>query len=290
MCALIAMLVMAAGTGLQPTAIASTVKRDLALTYTAAAGERNDLRIDRVAGGYVFTDPGARIVPQAGCASMGPRAVRCTDAGNLGIEVRVGDLDDRVRAHAGVSLTAGGGPGNDVLIGGSGRDGLYGDAGNDRLYGGPGDDVIGPGAGFDLISCGRGREEVVNPGSGDFVEPSCERLTRFVGDGDFDASWRPYPLSVNRSRAVFEVACLVSDFPQPCGGSISLRAVGRRSRLLGRVRFPVRERAARRVAVALTETGRRLASRRGGVIAVVSVAGRNTAASGWRIKFRVSRP
>lgn len=264
------------------------------------------------------TDAGARGVPQSGCAPRGPHVVVCNKPARSSGEVRVlaGDLNDRVRLEAGaaIAVDASGGPGDDVLagalggdflrggagddvlVGGGGRDSLYGDEGADRLSGGAGGDALTPGAGFDLASCGTGGDVVGNPGSGDLVERDCERVARYLvgdgeGSGDASASWRPYPLAVRRGRAVIEVACLWNEDigTHPCGGSISIRTAGRRSALLGRARFPVRKRAVRRVAVPLTPSGRRLAGRRGGVLAVVSVTGRNTASTGWRIRFRASR-
>jgi Ca2+-binding RTX toxin-like protein len=62
--------------------------------------------------------------------------------------------DDVVEASGlgvGVSLTANGGDGDDVLVGGDGNDTLIGEAGDDVLIGGPGTDVLDGGAGNNLL-------------------------------------------------------------------------------------------------------------------------------------------
>jgi Ca2+-binding RTX toxin-like protein len=52
---------------------------------------------------------------------------------------------------SGISLTASGGDGNDILIGGAGDDTLIGDAGDDILIGGPGQDILDGGTGDNLL-------------------------------------------------------------------------------------------------------------------------------------------
>jgi Ca2+-binding RTX toxin-like protein len=62
--------------------------------------------------------------------------------------------DDVIEAsglEAGISLTANGGDGNDILIGGAGNDTLNGNAGDDVLIGGPGLGVLDGAPGNDVI-------------------------------------------------------------------------------------------------------------------------------------------
>ena len=63
--------------------------------------------------------------------------------------------DDEVAASGleanGISLTANGGDGNDVLIGGLGADTLSGGADDDVLIGGPGVDVLDGGPGDNIV-------------------------------------------------------------------------------------------------------------------------------------------
>lgn len=59
--------------------------------YRADRGERNQITVEFLAGAYVFTDAGARIVPGSGCAGVGvpttgpSNRVTCSGAGVVDI-------------------------------------------------------------------------------------------------------------------------------------------------------------------------------------------------------------
>jgi Ca2+-binding RTX toxin-like protein len=78
-----------------------------------------------------------------------------TDAALDAIAVEGGAGDDVIRADglgSGVArFFAGGGSGNDVLVGSAGDDTLTGGAGDDILVGGPGLDALDGGAGSNVI-------------------------------------------------------------------------------------------------------------------------------------------
>ena len=81
-----------------------------AYEFHAAPGERNDIVVERVAGGIRLTDTGA---PPAGCAPYGRNAVRCER--DLPVTVWAGDGDDTVRGDGALSAAIGE-AGNDHLI------------------------------------------------------------------------------------------------------------------------------------------------------------------------------
>lgn len=118
-------------------------------TYTAAPGEKNDVRFATNGTAFVVTDAGAAIRFPAGiCTGDGGHVVTC-DLVPLApiapLTVTLGDGDDRADTSAAPLAPAllDGGPGNDVLVAGS----LY-----DRLAGGPGNDVLDGGPGTDIAS------------------------------------------------------------------------------------------------------------------------------------------
>jgi len=159
---------------------------DEAVIYLAGAGERNDLRVERVGERAVrVEDAGATIAPADGCRPEDgrPGAVTCFvgDLQRWEVIAGLGDGDDAFTGLAARKTSVDGGPGNDRLTGdpasrtaarhaevgreddslgeenrlagGPGDDLLVGGAGMDSLVGGPGDDRLQGGAGQDDL-CG----------------------------------------------------------------------------------------------------------------------------------------
>jgi RTX calcium-binding nonapeptide repeat (4 copies) len=119
------------------------------LVYTAAPGELNRTLVQAAYGGSPWTvsDPGAAIVPGAGCTAVDAHTATCTVALTLEgalpsvlmlADAALGDGDDEIRlaqpdAGGRFALFADGGPGNDVLNVEQGGGELHGGPGNDRL-------------------------------------------------------------------------------------------------------------------------------------------------------------
>lgn len=157
------------------------------MTYTAAAGELNDLTVTRDTSGssprYTFTETGSVNItaPQGGCTTLNAHSVSCTFLGGL-VSIGLGDQADRAHINGNVNvgsacgLSAGdlvpahncfsvdGGAGADILDaattgasgvtlnGGEDADTLTGGSGPDVLAGGPAADQINGGAGLDIAS------------------------------------------------------------------------------------------------------------------------------------------
>jgi hypothetical protein len=156
------------------------------LSFTAAPGEVNDLRLDDPDddGAITVRDPGADLTAGNGCTPQGARQAVCEGNAFIEIEVRLGDGNDeftqtgigvadrvRVFGEAGddtldgfevggsTLFSAEGGEGDDRLTGnevtpnrlggGPGADFLTGGGGGDRLNGGPDADALDGGGGED---------------------------------------------------------------------------------------------------------------------------------------------
>jgi hypothetical protein len=128
------------------------------LTFSAAAGERNDVTAERRPDGRVLVrDAGAPLEPTADCPAFGSDGVLCPPAGDL--RMTLGDGDDRASASG---WRIAGGPGDDLLVGGAANDVLDGGPGRDVLAGGAGDDVLLARDGaVDRVRCGAGLDRVV---------------------------------------------------------------------------------------------------------------------------------
>ncbi len=121
------------------------------LTYTAAAGETNDLQVGAGPGGsIVFTDSSAPITSVGTCTRMSAQQARCPAAPSVGIDL--GDRDDHLSFDAAVPVYVTGGSGNDQLTGGPGNDALWGGDGDDVLDGRGGADFISGQAGVDRVT------------------------------------------------------------------------------------------------------------------------------------------
>ena len=137
------------------------------ITYTAAAGETNNVVVDDPAGAYTFAE--TPITAGAGCTQTNANLVTCPNPDAIStsaVTMSMGDMADTANATATeedeftingeagddilalsdnsgnaivVAEIANGGGGNDWLYGGpGGPDDLNGDAGNDRMDGGAG--------------------------------------------------------------------------------------------------------------------------------------------------------
>jgi hypothetical protein len=136
--------------------VAATVIGGGAVSYSAAAGERNRLDIVGINQLTIrVSDAGAVIEPVGpGCRSIDAHTAECTAAyfpessPFIVFAAALGDMDDSVKAHGPVLKSADGGPGDDVLeadptsgefvvfTGGDGHDTLLGGAGGDVLHDG----------------------------------------------------------------------------------------------------------------------------------------------------------
>jgi Ca2+-binding RTX toxin-like protein len=138
----------------------------------AGAGESNDLTLSRASDETLrLHDAGAVLTPGAGCTSVDAHSVTCSfsRADQRAIEVRLGDLDDRLRIGGALitwSLVVYGGDGDDTLdaAGGSFEPatgaGLSGDAGDDRIVGSAHSDGLSGGDGDDSLSGGDGSDRL----------------------------------------------------------------------------------------------------------------------------------
>jgi Ca2+-binding RTX toxin-like protein len=156
-----------------------------AIVFTAAAGEANDVLVDRdpafTGDQYQLEDQNNRVTPGPGCTqklrepfnSPEPEIVRCETGGVTTIRVsladggdgvRFGNLngnvitdlvdggegDDRIGASNGPSIVAGGG-GIDNINTRGGDDQIGGGDGNDEIVAGPGSDTVAGDGGNDVI-------------------------------------------------------------------------------------------------------------------------------------------
>ena len=161
------------------------------LSYTAAAGETNNLTIELSAGNYVLTDTGATITAAAGCTAVTANKVSCPGATIANFNVSLSDMGDTATVGSSVNKnvsysTIAGGAGNDTLssaaaftdypislYGEDGQDTLTGDQNYEIFGGGTGNDVISAGGGFDRIDDGPGDDTLDGgPGSDAFTTTS----------------------------------------------------------------------------------------------------------------------
>jgi hypothetical protein len=207
-------LLLAAAPG-AAAATASGVRTDeyLEVTYLAAPGERNELRVLPHEMGVRFTQS-APLVAGDHCLAVNEGDVRCGPPGPVGLRVRArtGDRDDLVFARVAhvslehVALGSGddvgrgnglvrAGPGNDdvrvvrgsaTFHGGPGEDLLAGGRFRDGLHGGPGPDLLVGGRRFDEIAGGPGPDQLVGGFGPDafFAGPGDDRIRAADPKGD----------------------------------------------------------------------------------------------------------
>jgi hypothetical protein len=203
--------------------------------------------------------------------------------------------DDRLVGDGGLNALTGG-AGDDVLFGRGGTSPtglpeiLRGGTGRDRIRGGAGPDAIVPGRGRDRPGCGRGTDAISWPQAGELLGRRCEVVRFPFGETREDTlSFSPHPRAVTTAAATFRLACpdfaLLDGELASCRGPLTLRDGARR--LLGRGTIADSgQRASFPVRVDLNARGRRLASRRDGVVATASIRGRRLPARDWTIRLR----
>lgn len=186
-------------TGLAAPAAASaagTVEQEAgtnAVRVRAEAGKRDHVTLTRAGTelvvAYDATAGTGTFAAGAGCADVGA-SVRCPAA--TAVSLLLDDEADRLSASGlGIPVTAGGGPGDDVLGGGAAADLLVGDAGNDILDAGPGGDDLLGGDGDDILRARDGEADSLGCGAGDDeatidavdLVGNCERGPDADGDG-----------------------------------------------------------------------------------------------------------
>jgi Ca2+-binding RTX toxin-like protein len=227
--------------------------------------------------------------------------------GGAGADELIGDVRDN---------TLLGGDGRDRLLGGDGTDTLDGEAGNDSVFGQLGDDYLSGGSGrnelsgsggddlfslaggSDEVSCSSGADVANGAESADVLARDCESLRYSFGpDDESTVTMRPNPTAAGGGVVRVSIGCPRFDASDGgCGaasGTVLIREARGRRDALGR--GVLTERQGRRsastgrnasVRVPLTARGRRLARRRGGVLATISVRGRNLPTVRWSVRMR----
>ena len=230
---------------------------------------------------------------------LDPRTDGEADEGDVlsGVESVIGGRgEDRLAGDDDRNSLVGGG-GRDLLIGRGGDDVLDGGTGPDRLIGNSGDDEF---TSARRVLCDGGRDTVNGGISGhDFLPPDCEKL--FVA--------RPYPFlameldaypAFVRSRSVgYLIRCdwvdSEEELPGPqreevCSGTLRVQRASAPRLLLAHGTFPRGRWRDRLVKARITTLGSRLASRRHGVRATVTIAGHNLDPPiRWTIRLKVPR-
>jgi Ca2+-binding RTX toxin-like protein len=120
------------------------------LTYTASAGEANQVVVSLNLINHHVDDPGIAITPGLGCIAEDADTVNC--AAVTSISINAADLADSATVNVATPSTLLGGDGDDVLTGGGGADALNGNNGNDTLDGGLGSDTFNGGSGIDTTT------------------------------------------------------------------------------------------------------------------------------------------
>ena len=133
------------------------------LTYTATAGEANNVSLTLGTEDFACTQRGAPCIDlqEAGeNATLGAFPAECSDDGGFGsaecevpnsVVLNLGDGDDSAFDWEGPS-TINGGPGNEIVLkGAGGNDVINGGPGNDSLFGGQGNDTLDGGDGNDIF-------------------------------------------------------------------------------------------------------------------------------------------
>lgn len=147
------------------TITAFSERTDEYLGFTAAPGERNEVRVELQGSKLRITDTAG--APTGPCPQVASNAVLCGVTGSLIVDL--GDGDDTLLVTAGERLdSAYGGSGNDRMVatagaeldGGDGDDVLEGSPETDKLTGGPGTDQLSGGRDADLFVVGEGVDRV----------------------------------------------------------------------------------------------------------------------------------
>ena len=140
----------------------ATVSKNGQITYQAASGVANNVRMSLAGTTYTFLETG--IQAGAGCTLVTAGRVDCpADASVTAVTMNLGDGNDTAIAAAGShrQYTLNGAAGNDVLTGGGNKDFLYGGAGDDSMSGGGGVDNLHGGIGADRFDGGAGHDRAL---------------------------------------------------------------------------------------------------------------------------------
>jgi Ca2+-binding RTX toxin-like protein len=170
------------------------------ISYVAADGESNDLRVDHEDGTITLTDSGTGVAltdgdDEGGC-EVTDSVARCPDADVEGLWLDVGDEDDKVTVdpaitelyavisgRAGIDTLSGGGSSDDIS-GGDGDDQISGGDSTDWVNGGEGDDQISGGDSTDDISGADGDDQISGGAGGDFLGDGAGNDVIDGGDGN----------------------------------------------------------------------------------------------------------
>jgi hypothetical protein len=211
-----------------------------------------------------------------------------------------GEGPDRLSGDGNANTLSGLG-GADVLIGrgggtggiGDGRDVLTGGAGRDWLAGGDGTNDLHGGRGLDSFACEPGSDTVFDPEAGELIRRSCEAIEYNAvypfSEGALILS--PYPVARSSTAVEFRIGCPEFDEddgePQACSANAALR--DKSGHLIGKGRLSNKaESTDPRTRIRLNRRGRRLANRRRGVIATVSLrGGPRFPGLAWTIRLKV---
>ena len=170
----------------------------LDVTFRAAGGERNDLRMSAHPDGVRIVDSGAEMETGDFCTAVNPNDARCGPPASSGLVAAAFTGDGRDVAFASIGsvflgrgpdhglaagTAMGGGSGDDRLIGVSGASLLFGGAGRDHLTGTGGDEALAGGAGRDRLIA-RGGVDRIEAGAGaDFAAAGAGRDRIYGGPG-----------------------------------------------------------------------------------------------------------
>ena len=185
------------------------------------------------------------------------------------------------------------------LVGGSGDDRLWGDRGDNELDGGPGRDTLSGRGGSDQLlnsegvaACGPGGRDAVRGtlSAADVLGRDCELVAVGYEEDELTGELLPaHPRPVTARTLTFTCA-FTEDGRALCGdGHLLVReARGQRHRIAAGP-LPSGHWKDRRVKARSTRTGRRLASRPGGVLATVRIGDyRPLGTMRWTIRLRLA--
>jgi serralysin len=154
--------------------------------YNGGNGNVNNVVVTR-SGNTVTLDDRVTIKAGAGCKAVSGDStkVRCTTTkAPTAVYVYVNDGNDYLRNDSGLGMYAGGGMGNDILVGGSAADHLLGEGGNDTLLGRAGNDNLDGSDGDDTLWGGDGNDTLYGKWGNDTMHGGNGDDTFWGGDGN----------------------------------------------------------------------------------------------------------
>jgi Ca2+-binding RTX toxin-like protein len=191
---------------LPAAASASTISLDGdTLVLRAAPGEKNWLTVgpdDYAPGRLQFSDIGQPTSYPSSCTPWEYSSFVSCDVPSGGVRLEAGDRDDTLDVSdnmpAGLTITADGGSGNDVLrgpaftetvdslLGGDGNDKITGGMGADNVDGGAGDDELDARQGPDVVRGGDGNDKL---GADYWDEQSTDVIDGGAGYDQIEGNW-----------------------------------------------------------------------------------------------------